>query len=312
MINLSSDQLDVVIDSRRGADILSATDRPTGVDVLFTTPWAERAEAIRSGQMAPSSADPLAGPLEQYAGGWNVLCPNAGGARDIAGGPVAFHGEAWVVPWSVGEATETRATLYATLFSVPVAIDRSITLDGGTITVVDALTNLSSVPIDVDYVSHPAFSTAFLDGKCTIATGARRFNADPGYVCDVTPGTTHEWPSVTESDGSVFDLSTVPAPGTSHTLFGWLSDFTEHRAAITNHDLGLTVTLAWDGSRLPYAWLWQELNASTGFPWFQRARVMAIEPSSTPTGGPGRVPSLRLEASATVTIQTSLVVTRHL
>jgi len=311
LIVLSNDQLEVVVDPRRGADVLHATHRASGVDVLAATPWHERAESIRSGRMAPWSTDPTAGALEGYAGGWNVLCPNAGGARDVAGAPLPFHGEAWAVPWTVLSASDTSTTLRVELYSVPLAIERTVSIEGGTITLSDALTNLSPVALDVDYVSHPALSTAFLDGKCTIDTGAHRFTADPDYPSMLTPGASHDWPLATQTGGGALDLRTVPTPGTPHTAFGWLSDFSEHRASVTNHDLGLTVSLEWDGTHLPYAWWWQELNATPAFPWFQRARVMAIEPSSTPTGGIGRVPSLRIDAEATLSIACHLSITNQ-
>jgi hypothetical protein len=308
LVTLSNDQLRVVVDPRRGGDVLQATHRASGIDVLATTPWHERAEAIRSGGMATWSTDPTAGALEGYAGGWNILCPSAGGARTVAGAPLPFHGEAWAVPWKVVDASAGSATLRVELYSVPLAIERTVALDDGTISLVDELTNVSVVPLDVDYVSHPALSTSFLDGKCTIDTGARRFTVDPDHLGPLTPGSTHDWPLVGEPDGGGLDLGTVPTPGTSHTVFGWLSDFDGHWACVTNHDLGLAVTLEWDGTHLPYAWWWQELNATEAFPWFKRARVMAIEPSSTPTGGPGRVPSLRVEGGATVTVESRLSV----
>lgn len=307
LLTLSNEQLDVVVDPRRGGDVLHLTHRVSGVDVLAATPWHERAEAIRSGAMPTWSTDVTAGALEGYAGGWNILCPSGGPSREVAGSQQPFHGEAWAVPWTVVGASSTTATLRVELYSVPLAIERSVSLQGGTVSLVDVLTNLSPVTLDVDYVSHPALSTAFLDGKCTIETGARSFTADPDYPSPLTAGSTSDWPLAAAAEGGSLDLSDVPAPGTSHTVFGWLSDFAEHRASVTNHDLGLTVTVEWDGTHLPYAWWWQELNATPAFPWFQRARVMAIEPASTPTGGPG-LPSLRIDGNASLSVESRLSV----
>ncbi len=37
---------------------------------------------------------------------------------------------------------------------------------------------------------------------------------------------------------------------------------------------------------LPYLWLWQELGASTDYPWWGQAYVVGLEPfSSYPTNG---------------------------
>ncbi|MFE4468117.1 hypothetical protein ACFRFH_04795 [Leifsonia sp. NPDC056824] len=275
-LELGSADIAVTIDPDRGADILSLVHRPTGVDVLFRTPWREHADAVCAGR-TPASLDPDAVWLEHYRGGWQTLFPNAGPARSVCGAPVPFHGEASVVPWEVDSVSADAATLHVDLFSVPVRIERTVRLAGATATVEDRLLNRSGAGLDVDYVQHPAFGGEFLSGDVRIETGARRFTSDPG--------------STDRSAGSVF---------------GWLHDFSEHRASIVNRDLGLAAHVAWDGERLPYAWFWQELNATATFPWYQRARVVAIEPASTTTSGPGRRSTLRLDPGADVTLTMSI------
>jgi hypothetical protein len=102
------------------------------------------------------------------------------------------------------------------------------------------------------------------------------------------------------------DLRHVPRSGVQREIFGWLHDFSEHWASVTSLDLGLTVRVAWDGRHLPYAWLWQELNATENFPWFQRARAVAIEPASTQTSGSARRSALRLGPGESVDIWLSV------
>lgn len=289
-LTLRSEDLDVVVEPGHGADIRHLTHRATGIDAFGATPWAAHADAVRSGERSPTTFHVVARPLEQYAGGWQVLCPNGGSPRDVMGMPVSFHGEAWLVPWDVVESSADRATLRTELFSLPLSIDREIAVRGTEVSVVDTLTNHSDVElVDVDYVSHPTLGGAFLEGTCSIDTGARHFTADPGTASDLAPGGTQaEWPWLDAPDGSRFDLRNVPPPGEPHMLFGCLSEFAEHWAAVTNHDLGLTFEMSWDGAHLPYAWFWQEFNHTAAFPWFRRARLMAIEPASTRTSGPDR------------------------
>ncbi|WP_436499827.1 DUF4432 family protein [Actinokineospora sp. HUAS TT18] len=304
LVKLVSEHLELDIDPGRGADILALRHRASGVDVLFSSPWRRRADAVRAGA-APTTHDPYAGWLERYRGGWQTLCPNAGAARLVAGAPVAFHGEASVVEWEVVSAGPVEADLRAELFSVPVRVDRNVTLspDAPVVQVVDTVTNLSDVPLAVDYVIHPAFGGRFLDGECVLRTGARRFTADPETEDSVVaPGSAHPWPLT--ADG--LDLGAVPRPGERRVLFGWLSDFDGHWASLTNVDLGLAVRIEWDGTHLPYAWLWQELNFTPVFPWFRRARVVAVEPSSTQTSGPDRATVLRLAANQAVRIPMSV------
>jgi len=301
-ITLRNEHISVQIDAGRGADILSLTHLRSGIDVLFSSPWRSHADDVRAGRTAPTTSDPVAGWLEQYRGGWQVLCPNAGPPRVVHGAPVGFHGEASTLRWHVVQASDLSVLLRTDLFSVPVVIDRLLTLSdiGTSLQIYDTLTNLSDVELELDYVSHPAFGGPFLEGTCRIDTGARTFTTDPDTDGNVAePATSHAWPHVS---GSGLDLREVAKQGERRMVFGWLSDFTSHWASITNEDLGLGVRLEWDGTHLPYAWFWQELNHSVGFPWYRRARVIAIEPSSTQTSGPDRRSVLTLAPHASVRI----------
>lgn len=304
-LEISSHDLAVVIDPGRGADVLSLTDRRTGLDVLFRSPWRERADAIRGGQQ-PSTYDPVAGWLEQYRGGWQTLCPNGGEPRSVHGAPVGFHGEASVVPWVAQVVTPSEARLWVELFSVPIRISRHVEVQGRRITLRDTITNVTGIPLELDYSSHPAFGGPFLEGSCRVDTGARRFTSDPGRSTILGRGSEHAWPWAVDCHGERLDLGEVPAPGTARELFGWLDDFSEHWAAVTNVDLGLTVRIEWDGEHLPYAWLWQELNATRAFPWYGRARAIAIEPASMQTSGPARRSAMRLAGNASVDVAVSV------
>lgn len=68
----------------------------------------------------------------------------------------------------------------------------------------------------------------------------------------------------------------------------------------------MTVDLAWDGRYLPHAWLWQDLNSTAGWPWFGCARVIAIEPSSSPTDGPDRQSAIVIAPNASISISMTL------
>ncbi|MER6943076.1 DUF4432 family protein [Nonomuraea sp. NPDC000554] len=303
LLTLDNGLLSVVIDAGRGAEILSLTHRDSGIDVLFATPWRDVADAIRAGTRAPSTTDPTAAWLERYRGGWQTLIPNAGPPRSVCGAPVGFHGEASSVPWEVCRSAPMSTELRTTLFSVPIEIERLVSLDTdrAAVSTCDVLHNLSDVEVEIDYVNHPAFAGPLLDGRCSVDTGARVFTADPDTDGNIAAGgTSHAWPWIERAEGTTVDLRVVPPPGERHMAFGWLSDFDGHYAAITNHDLGLTVRMEWDGTHLPYAWWWQEINHMKGFPWYRRARVIAIEPSSTVTSGPSRRSVLRVPGGSSV------------
>lgn len=303
-ITLAGTDLEVVLDLGPGADIVSLRHCATGLDVLFRTPWHEHAQAVRDGRAERTSYDPVGGPLETYRGGWQLLCPVAGAPRPILGAPSTFHGEAMAATWTLVDSAQAMARLVVELYAVPVRIERTLTLDGPTLSIADSLTNLSDVDLTLDYVSHPALAGPFLEGRVILDTGARTYTADPSTEGSfAAPGRSHAWPLA----GGV-DLRSLPPVGERRMAFGWLSDFDGHWASVTNLDAGLRVRLDWDGRHLPFAWFWQELNWSEGFPWHRRARVIAIEPSSTQTSGPDRRSVLTLAPLDTANLTHSITV----
>ena len=277
---LANEQLELTVDLDRGADIVSLVDRRTGVDVLFRTPWAERAERVaRQGSLVWHESS-FAAWLESYAGGWQLLCPNAGPPTVRAGITHGFHGEAAIVPWTPAESGPDAMRLQVELHTVPLAIERRLALDGATVAIDDVVRNLSPVAVELDYQHHPAFGSPLLAPGCVVETGARTFVADADASWQFEPNVPVPWPPA--------GLEALPGRDEPRAVLGWLTDFEEPWAAIRNPELDLGVALRWDAATMPYAWLWQELGFTEGYPWYRRAYAMAIEPSSTPSGGPER------------------------
>jgi hypothetical protein len=90
----------------------------------------------------------------------------------------------------------------------------------------------------------------------------------------------HPWPLATDGTGAIVDLAQLPARDEPREVFGTLVDFREGRYTMTNLQLGLAVEVRWDLATFPYAWFWQELEGTEGYPWFRRAYVTAVEPST--------------------------------
>ena len=313
LIRLETADIQVVVDPGRGSDILSIVDNRTGTDVMFSSPWRARADDIRQGVAPVTATGSMESWLEQYRGGWQTLCPNAGAPRTATNGaPLGYHGEASTASWTVGELTPGSVALRSELFSLPISLDRRIAVEGRAVTVADRITNRSGSGVTFDFAQHPALGGAFLDGECEIQTGARTFVNDfEAGLAGVAAGSAHVWPNVVKEDGTTVDLRKVPGNDSSRSAFGWLADFDGYWASVSNPKLGLSVRLDWDGALLPYAWFWQELNGMPGWPWFGRARVLAIEPSSTQTSGPDRASVIALGPHETITtsITVSLVAT---
>jgi len=309
---LENPELRVVIDPGRGSDVLSVIDKRTGIDIMFSTPWRGRADSVRAGVNRATATTSKELWLEQYRGGWQILCPNAGEPRSAHGALLGYHGEASTAAWSVIRQTLTSVNLHTELVSLPLAIERVISIAENAVTIEDRVSNLSGVPLTFDLVQHPAFGGKFLDGECEIRTGARTFVNDlQAGIDEVAPGSSHSWPNVLREDGSHIDLSAVPGNDANRSAFGWLTDFDGYWATVANPKHDLTVRLDWDGSNLPHAWFWQELTATRGWPWFQRARVLAIEPSSTQTSGPERASAVTLKGNGEISVAVTLAISRY-
>jgi len=285
LLHLTSEDLSVEVLPGKGGDIVSIRWRPLDLNVLWETPWGLRPPAA-----LPASPDSQVAFLESYPGGWQTLFPNGGTATMEQGVELPFHGEATAVAWDWeprdllgGAAVE----LWTCLVRSPFRLRRLIEVVGATVTVTEHITNESGVSQQAMWSHHPAFGAPFLDASCVLRTAGGAFLADPDYDTehgDLTPGARSGWPQVAGRAGGVVDLSTVPAPDAGVDRFGYLLDLPEPWFALTNPTLDLTVTVRWDGSIFPHAWYWCEAGGTTGFPWHQRAYVLAVEPASSYPG----------------------------
>jgi galactose mutarotase-like enzyme len=307
MIELSSPSLRAVVDPARGADVLSLVHRESGTEVLFQMPASDTAAELAGVERARSASDSQTRWLANYRGGWQTLVPVAGAAREIYGALVGFHGEASVSSWNLDRATATEVDLSLELDSIPISIVRRISLSNDRIEVADELTNRTAGPLTFDYAAHPALGGDLLDGRCVITAAAREFTFDPDTPSELAaPGSVSGWP-----DGGVDahqNVAVIPARDSPRAMLGWLGKLEAGWATIENLDTGMRATVDWDASELPYAWIWQELESSEGFPWFRHARTVAIEPASCPSGGPRRQSVLTLAAGETRRIAVGITV----
>ncbi len=280
-ITLESDELAVTLDPDRGAEFTSLHVRRSGTELLGRTPWLPRALRLRTRPSQLFHPDSESAWLEGYRGGWQSLFPNAGPASAVAGAQQGFHGEASVASWQLEHVARTKARLAIELFTAPLRLDRHVRLDGGVLRVNDTVRNLAGVETSYDYVHHPAFGAPLISPGTQVDTGARTFVAQDRAA--PLPAGRYAWP-VASAAGITVDLSVVPEQPLAR--YGWLADFDAPWYAIRNVDLDLGVAVAWAGQGMDYAWLWQELHGTPGFPWFGRAYLMAVEPATTGGSGP--------------------------
>ena len=272
-VTLRNSHLEATIDTARGATITHFSRRG-GNNVLFAADWATPVPAAESISYGDATLDWLS----EYRGGWHGLLPNAGSAGIVDGVPIPFHGELAAARWTVDELTESRVSLSAGC-RLPFVATRTITLseDAASLMVHEPVQNVGEDECPLLWGHHPALDAS---GGGSVDLPAASVSVSPTWRPrrgDLVPGSSGSWPNVDASAGPV-DLRVIPLVPTERLCF--LHDLSEHWAAY-RPIIGDGVALAWDGAVLPHAWLWVQIYGS-GFPWFGRPTIVAIEPHSAP------------------------------
>ncbi len=283
-LKIENDVLAATVLLDKGADIYGLEYKGKGVDVLWKSPWGIK-EPARGFDSAFDSATAW---LEAYAGGWQVLFPNGGDENVYKGAVLGFHGEASMTAWDYEIISQSdgalEAKMWARLSRSPFTIERWLRVESGSpiLHIRERVANHAGEAMDCMWSHHPAYGAPFLSEHCVIDVGTSSFVADDRYTGFANPlslDQSYQWPRA----GAV-DMSVVPGPDEPRDILAYFHDFESGWYAITNREMGLGIGLAWDESVFPYAWFWQELNASPGFPFYQRSYVMAIEPASSIPG----------------------------
>lgn len=268
----------------KGADIYRLIYKPKNIDVMWKAPWGMK----ESARGFDSAFDSQTAWLEAYAGGWQLLFPNGGFANTYKGAELSYHGEASMKAWDHKILTATPAEievkLSVRLSRSPYSIERWMRLEAGSpvMNLRERITNHAGEAMDCMWSHHPAFGAPFISENCVIDTDARTLLTDDAYIGAANPlalGETHQWPLAGD-----IDLSRLPPPDQPRDLLAYLTDFNSGWYGITNTEIGVGIGFSWDASLFPYAWFWQELNSSPGFPFYKRSYVIAIEPASSIPG----------------------------
>lgn len=282
VVRLTSPDLQVDVVPGKGGDITSIRHR-NGVELLWQAPWGLRHKGAAS--TAGDSAENL---IEWYPGGWQTVFPNAGDAVTEHGAEWGMHGEAWLAPYDWEANGSGEIVLRTRLVRSPFELTRRIRVAGDRLTVTETTRNAGGEPVEAAWGHHAAFGPPFLGGSCRLETNAGTFLADDERdlpAGDLAVGARSTWPYADSRSGAPIDLRDVPGMETSVDRLGYLLDFDgQPYVTLTNVRLGLTARLSWDGAVMPYAWLWYEMHASSGFPWYKAVYVLGIEPHSSYPG----------------------------
>jgi hypothetical protein len=273
---IENDALRVTIAPAIGGTIIAVEYRPSGLSVLGTVPW----DPVTTSDGSFAAPDERRW-LTRYTGGWPLLFPNGGDACVVDGAVHGFHGEASIAPWTVVIRTAAGLRLRRRFFTVPVTMEREMSLDGDILTVNERITAHGERPLQVLWGQHVTFGADVLAGDFVIETGAATATVDDAYdppSNPLVPGASGTWPAVPGKDGGAFDLS---RPAGEIAAMAYLRDLASAWASVRRTDGSIAAALSWDAAAYPCAWLWYELGGTPEAPWHGRARLLGIEPCST-------------------------------
>lgn len=270
----------------KGADIYAITHRASGMDVMWKSPLGLR--PLGHGWASPDSQTAW---LEHYEGGWQEILPHGGAPETYKGVELSFHGESTMLPWQfeiVKDAgDEVIVEFSVRLFRSPFMLARRMVMDAqaSCVRLIERVTNLAGEPMDFMWGHHPAYGAPFLSEYLRAFTNAQTVFTDPAYDsehCKVVPGMTSAWPFAQGKDGGKVDLRCFAPQSERNFFMGYLRDFAGPPwYALVNAPLKLGVGVAWTASAFRHLWFWQEMRASTGFPFYGRTYTMALEPHSS-------------------------------
>jgi len=278
LVELASRDLRVTLRLTRCSDIIELRHKGTDLDLN----WRGH-EGIRRNRWAPSSEYGSGGWVESFAGGWQTVLPVAQFPARIGGAAFGLHGEVALLPWSLESVlesdTEVCVELSVELRRVPLQVRRRIRLAGATLTVRDEIENLSPTGIPFQFGHHIVFGEAVARPGSVITLEPNvqvEIPGGEGRYGDVHPGR-FRWPTVSANDGKDLDLSR-PCDYPGLTGAGAIGAFASGQATIDCTDVGVRLSLSWDETMLPYAWLWFSNEGCMNWPLWGRARLLGFEP----------------------------------
>ncbi|GAA4511883.1 DUF4432 family protein [Nonomuraea ferruginea] len=288
-VTLENELLRVTVLPGKGGDVVEFLHKPTDTDFVWLSPHGLRdpREHLRG------AADDVAQFVDHYEGGWQEVFPNGGAPSEYRGARLAQHGEVSGLPWEyevvADSEREVAIRLSVRTRRLPYRLERTLRLRSGTaaLEIGGRAANESGLTLHAMWGQHLVYGMPFLrpGARIRLPDGVRVIPHESAINPEgrrVKAGGPWDWPVVPADGGGEVDLSVIPERGAPSDIV-YLTGFETGWYEIVA-DIGLRVE--WDAEVLPYLWLWQELGATTGYPWWGRAYTVGLEPfSSMPTDG---------------------------
>jgi hypothetical protein len=278
---LESDLLRISILLDKGSDIFEIIYKSLDVDVMWHSPNGYKDPAVHIERISRLEDEFT----DNYGGGWNDVFPNYGFASANRGTKFGLHGESSLLPWSCkkieSENGRVTATLSLDCLRYPLRAEKTLILGGSKFTVSEDIQNLGEQQLEFSWAQHIAYGEPFVSQELQIDIPAVRAVSHDYDVSHerIKRNTEFSWPMAPGADGNPVDMTKIP----DHNLRAQ-EDFpiVELRSPsyrLYNPTMDLGVELKWS-SAFPYLWYWLNWGI-LDYPWFGRARTLALEPTTT-------------------------------
>lgn len=242
-------------------------------------------ELLQSPLRPPAPRDRQMGFEASDASGWDECLPSVATCRiETASGAVDIpdHGDVWRLPCETEQRSEREVRLTVTGGSLPLRLERTLTITETGLRVDYHLENTGEIPVPYVWAAHPLFAVEVGDtvvlppsvAQVTVEGSAGNRLGAKGRVLD--------WPLAESASGERVNLSQAEGPesGIGDKLFtaapaeGW--------AALERRRVGLRARIRFDPSLTPWLGLWLCYG---GWPQGQalRQQCVAFEPSTAPS-----------------------------
>lgn len=278
---LESDLVKVSILLDKGSDIFEVIYKPADTDVMFHSPTGyknSKTHVERISRQEDEFAD-------NYGGGWNDVFPNYGFVSSNRGTRFGSHGESALLPWVCDRIKNAgnKATVNLSLDCVryPLRAEKILALDGSIFSLIEDIQNVGEQDIELSWAQHIAYGEPFVSHDLQIDIPAIRA-VSHGYDMSherIKREMKFTWPLGPGLDGRSVDLSKIPDRSARIQEDFPIIELREPYYTLYNTSLDLGVTLRWN-STFRYLWYWLNWGI-LDYPWFGRARTLALEPTTT-------------------------------
>lgn len=266
------------------------------VNVLWESPWPTiDPQTFSSREHAAFYGD---GPVGRFLCGYTGHALALGyfgmpSSEEAARG-MGLHGEAanseWKVVSAVADDDSATLVMEVTLPFYRLHFRREISLARDTYTacITEAVTNLSGIAVDFQWVQHAAFGEPFFkSGEATLfVSGKRGLTWPAGYEGHelLENSLEYQWPYAQSIDGEAINLSQpFVRDGTGFVAALLLdSDHADAFIAVHNRRHQLVAGYSFNPVHFPWIVLWEENRARANTPWNKRTRVRGIEFGTSP------------------------------